>query len=237
MRSISAAALWLALGACATAAGTDGDVDAGFGGDGDGDGDIDLEIDASVPDAMVPDAAPMALTLSQTTSETVVAGVGVGCFDDTGTSETSWYRVFDLPALGVTGPFASEKVSMGVDLVDAEVGGQLTITIKLHTLAGSFVTANLTELASANIQLGSQTATSVDIPLVADMPAGSTLVAEVSSPNLDGTGTGFIIGANELGQTDQAFIRAPACNFSEPITMAAAGFPNAAIILTVSGTH
>jgi hypothetical protein len=144
--------------------------------------------------------------------------------------------VFDLDDFGVTGPFTTEKVSMGVLLVDAD-GGQIDVTVKLHTLNGQLLVGNLTELASTQIQLGNQNETNVDVPLVTEVPAGSTLVAEVFCDDLNDTGLGFIIGGNEGGQTDQAYIRAPSCNFPEPITTGAAGQPNTAIILTVSGMH
>ncbi len=193
--------------------------------------------DSSPPPPQI-DAAPVPVqvTLSQTTSNTVIQDTGVRCSNSTGTAEESWYRVFNLANLGITSTLTTEKVTMGIELVDAN-GGNIPVDVKLHTLMGSFVVANLTEIAATQVSLADQNLTVVDVPLVADIPVGSILVAEVHVASLTNTGTGVVIGANNLGQTDQGYIRSPTCDFNEPVTMAAINFPDSHIVLSVTGTY
>ncbi len=211
--------------------------------DGDGpDAGLSVITDAGTepdPDAMPPDAAPVQVTLSQTTSDMIIATGSVACQNSTGTAENSWYRVFDLDVLGIATTFTTEKVSVGLEVVDGN-GGTVAVDVKLHTLNGSFVRANLTQVSETTQAIAEAAAmTVVDFPIAADVPGASKLVLEVHVPDLDGTGTGVVIGANDLGQSEQAYIRAPAegCNFVEPVTTAATGFPNAHIVMSVTGSH
>ena len=67
-------------------------------------------------------------------------------------------------------------------------------------------------------------------------PAGSTLVVEISSPDLSGVGA-FFIGSNAAGQSDPSYLSSASCGIAQPTDFAAIGFPNIHVVMSVSGTE
>lgn len=211
-----------------------------------------LEIDAA------PDAAPVPVTLTHSTDPgSVTAANTVACVQqqDDGNGNTvpvyhqdnSYYRVFDLPALGVDRDLAIEAVVFGVESArgGADAADQ-TVEVRLHTLAGPLQVANLTQLARAPVTVAdgvSQEILEVDIAAVA--PAGSTLVVELFVPSGDPDRLLFI-GSNTAGQSAPTFLRAPACDddanaetpsaFEEPLDLTPF-FPDMHVVVSVSGTY
>ena len=62
-----------------------------------------LIADAAEPDAPGPDAGPVDVTLTQTTSESVGSNNSIACGNPDGTTaENSWYRVFRLADANIT---------------------------------------------------------------------------------------------------------------------------------------
>jgi len=214
------------------------------------DADITLPIDANdpPPDAEdpPPDAEdppdPVAVTLTQSTSEAITALNGVACADGLGyTAENSYYRVFTLTSHGVTGQFTATQMRFGIEEIDAGSGTTLTVTFRLHRLTGAFNTANLVQLHSQSVvlneSLDGQIATvTLTAPVI--VPAGSQLVAEVLIPDGTGAGNTFYPGTNAAGESAPSYIRAPTdgCDFDQPVTYASIGFPGVHLVMTVSGT-
>jgi hypothetical protein len=201
------------------------------------------DADPGAPDAMPappdaeppPDAGPNAVTLSQNNATNLVAGNSAACGNANGTSENSYYRVFDLPAMGVTGQFTAQSVTFGIETATAH-----NTEVKLYRLNGTFTLANLTALytqpaAVPAVADGSPQSMTVTLASPVVVPAGSKLVVEIHSPNLQ-IGGDFYIGSNTAGETGASYIRAPVCSITEPQTMAQQGFPGVHIVLTVAGT-
>jgi len=101
---------------------------------------------------------------------------------------------------------------------------QLDTTLVTPIVAATYVVQNTAGL------------TTVNVPLSATIPAGGTLIVEVFSPDLTGTGKYFYLGANSSGETKPGYLRAPSCSTPQPRTTVALGFANANLVLTVTGT-
>jgi hypothetical protein len=204
------------------------------------------DADPGAPDAMppppdaepAPDAGPNAVTLSQNNATNLVAGNSIACSDQvTGfTDDNSYYRVFDLTAMGVAGQFTAESVTFGIETSDAH-----NAEVKLYRLTGAFTLANLTALYTQPVSIpavadGAPQAMTVPLGSPVVVAAGSKLVVEVHSPDLQPTSKQFFIGSNTAGETGASYIKATGCSVTQPETMAQAGFANVHIVLTVAGT-
>ena len=247
----------LALVGCASAGSGDQPVDASGGGTGDSAGKQDsgtvVTIDSSMPMIDAP-SGPQTRTLTQTTSQTIKAATSIACGGSSGTTANNYYRVFDLPALGINAPFTVSKVSFQIEHCDKlTVGsGCTTVAVRVGTYSGTpgatLANANMTILASnANVNVPEviSTATStpggtVDAPITATIPTGSKLLVEVDAP--DGSNSyAFYMGANDGGESGFGYILAPAtgCAINTPtnISSVSATYPAVHLLLTVTGTY
>jgi hypothetical protein len=98
---------------------------------------------------------------------------------------------------------------------------------------GLLRSGNLHLIGSAEVGLGSQLMTIVQVPVTGTAPAGSTLVVEVATPEL--RRGGIYLGANPAGQTAPTYLRAEACGVPEPAPAAGLGFPDMHLLLNVTG--
>lgn len=197
-----------------------------------------------IPDAtpLPPDAAaPVVVTLTQSLSNTIVAENSVSCNGGTPDffhSDNSYYRVFDLAALGVTGPFTPTNVAVGIEDATAGTGGSQPATLRFHTLSGAFTLANLTTVSTIPVTVADQLGTVLNVPITGvTIPAGSMLVVEVFTPDGAPASNRFFIGSNNLGETGPTYIRATDCAVTEPTTVSSLGFPEMAIVLNVTGSY
>lgn len=223
------------------------------GGGGDDDPDARRSADArpgadgsnlGQPDGPVtptPDAAPTMVTLSQSTATTVTALNSVACSANQAgailyTRDNSFYRVFNLNQLGVTGAFRALRVDFGVETADALDGSQ-PVQIRLHTLSGVLNTANLNLIYAENVNLNNTTNQVVPVTFASPptIPAGSVLVAEISSPDGMALEDIFFPGSNTGGESAPSYVRSTACNISQPVTTGSLGFANMHLVLSVTG--
>lgn len=211
------------------------------------------ELDAGDGDAtssLGPDAAPEAVTLSQNTDpDTVTAANSVACVSQDANGvpifhqENSYYRTFDLAALGVTRDLAIDSVQFGVESSNPGGANMQSIEVKLYTLSGAFTLANLTEIGSGSALVPAINAELFEVPVQGTAPAGSTLVVELLTPSGDPDRLLFI-GSNTAGQDGPSFLRAPDCDddanpdtpsaFEEPVDLTPF-FPDMHVIMSVSG--
>ncbi|MDQ3367465.1 MAG: hypothetical protein M3680_18755 [Myxococcota bacterium] len=194
---------------------------------------IDAGVDARPIDALV-----MA-TLSQTTDTTVVAGGSVACGTSTYTAENSFYRIFELTSMGVTGPFTVTGVSFGVE---ASTGTQ-SVQVKIGTYAGAaggtLSTAMITPLSSATVVVPAlPTAQMLSTPITGTVPAGGKLIVEIFSPDHSvGVAAKFYIGASAGTESAVAYLRAPTCSTPEPRPIKQLDPAVGSLIITATGTH
>jgi hypothetical protein len=189
------------------------------------------------------DAAPVAVTLTQSTSQEITPGNSRACIElDNGNPvehrENSFYRVFDLAAAGVTGRLETSSVSVGIQSAESPDPDQ-PMSVRLHTLAGpDLLVASLTEIGRADVTVANQGAGILDVPLVATTDASATLVVEIFLPDAAGGGNLIFPGSNADGQSGPTYVRAPAdgCDLVEPTDFAEVGFPDMHLVVSVAGT-
>jgi hypothetical protein len=187
-----------------------------------------------------PGAAPQQegeVTITHSTSQGIVALNSVACSPDGGasTTENGYLRHFVLEDFDITSDFDVTSVSFGVETID---GPAHPVTVNLFRMidpAGSFTYGNFELLGTAQQDLAAQQMTIVDMPVTGTAPAGSTLVAEVETPDLSGVGS-FFIGSNPDGQTAPSFLRSASCGLVEPVDTADIGFPDMHVVMSVTGT-
>lgn len=198
---------------------------------------------------------PQTRTLTQTTSQTLKAGNTIACGGAGTTRANNYYRVFDLPAMGITGAFNVTKVSFQIEHCQPTSGATCTtVAVRVGTYsavpAATLTTANMTILASnASVTIPTvieNTTTvppttpggTVDAPINATIPAGSKLLVQVDAP--DGTNTyGFYMGSNDGGETGFGYILAPAtgCAITTPTNISQIAAAPVNLLLTVTGTY
>ncbi|SDS20549.1 S8 family serine peptidase [Jiangella sp. DSM 45060] len=187
--------------------------------------------DAATQDAEAPAVDAVRLTHSAS-MDVVETAVPVCSSTQTGTTRANRFlRTFTLTDFGIDGAFDVSEVSFGLQLVTPSAD----LTVNLYTLDGPFEYVNLTRLASETISVEDAAATVLSVPVSAQVPAGATLVLEVSAPDLLGVGA-VVPGANTAGQTGPSYISADDCGAPDPVTMESLGFPDAHLVMAVDGT-
>jgi hypothetical protein len=202
---------------------------------------------ADAPDggvvATLPDGGPSepaeAMILRQTTTSAITPKNAFVCAvfhgDIPGQNlDNSFYRVFDLTAAGAPNGLDVQSVTVGVESARSPDGKQ-PITVTLSTLNGDLTRANLTKLASDDLDLADQEAKLVEVPIRATAPAGSKLVVEVSIPAVTGSEDVLFLGSNQEQEIAPSYWSSNACHQPEPATLTAAGFPDMHIVLEVHG--
>jgi len=240
--------LVVVVAGCASANVGGGDKDANGGADGSDPVDAPPSIDAPL-DA----PAAVAVNLVQTGSAAVTA-TQIGCQQTNPltnfTTENSYYRTFPLADFGITTPLTIRDVTFAVERATAGNGVSQPVQLKLGTYSGtinatSFAVNQLTQLASATIQVPNNTTTPVTTPISAftpstlTIPPGSILYAEVFIPDGRPAGNIFYIGSNAGTETHPSYIRATDCSVLSPTAYLTAigATPVIRILLSVNGTH
>ena len=191
-----------------------------------------------------PDATPVAVTLTQSSSQEITPQTSVACVEQDADGnpiehrENSFYRVFDLEAEGVTGRLETSSVAVGIQSAESPNPSQ-PLAVRLHTLAGNQLeVARLTEIGRADLTVANQGAGVLDVPLVATAEAGSKLVVEIFLPDAAGGGNLLFPGSNTAAQSGPTYLRAPAagCELVEPTDLADIGFPDVHLVVSVAGT-
>src|SRR5690606_765818 len=179
-------------------------------------------------------ARDVATTLSHSLSDTIVFATSIACSLDAGftTVDNSYLRRFDLDDFGIAGDLEVTEVTFGVEEATPH-----TLTVNLYAMAdahGPFEYGNFQRLESVEHDLPATNLSLVTVPLTATVPAGASLVLEVTSPDLAGVGK-FFLGANGAGQTGPSYIRTAPCDVPEPTDVADIGFPLVHWVMSVTG--
>lgn len=145
------------------------------------------------------------VSLTQSTSQDLIFGTSMACSDwmSGNTLANSYYRVYDLPAYGITDNLKVSGIEIGIEEATTNAGRQ-PLSAKLYTLNGDFLISNLTLIASANYTVTDQVLTHIVLPIDVIVPAGFKLVVEVYSPNLASDNNVFYLGANALPKPARA---------------------------------
>lgn len=174
-------------------------------------------------------------TITHSNSQNVVTGNSASCNASGLHADNSYIRVFNLSDFGIGGNFNVTNVEFGVQSAAGATGSQ-PVTVNLYTLSGPLTFGNLTPIGSSSVNLSDQALTIANVNVAGTAPAGSMLVVEIFTPNGQTAGNSFFIGSNPNGQTASSYIAAADCGLSEPLDLAAVGFPDMHIIMNVTGT-
>jgi len=177
-------------------------------------------------------------TITQSASMAVVSGTSIGCTDPGGISQVNkWLRRFDLNGVyGIVTPFAVSSVDFGVEEAATATGTGQPLTINLYTIpnAAPMLYANMTLVGTTTFTLPDQSLTNLNKAVLGMVsnPNANDLVVEISCPS---TGSIFFVGANSAGQTAPTYIATADCGVTDPLSLAAIGFPNMHMVLAVHG--
>lgn len=163
------------------------------------------------------------VTLTQNTSSVAVAAGGIACNPG---GDNTFYRVYDLAALGYSDDLLLNNIKFSVQ----DNGADRDVTVSAYTLSGPLTNANLTLLGSTLVPITTAPLTDYTAAMGGlTVPGNSKLV--VSYSVVSNASVLFNPGANAAGQTETGYIRSVDCGILEPVSFASVGFPNVHIII------
>lgn len=181
---------------------------------------------AMLPEPVLADISALGgIQITQNNSFDIIGG-GVACAQSSSqtTAANSYWRVFNLAPLNLSGAITVQNVLVGVGPIRPTTASVPT-TLRIHRLSGTLNTSNLTLLASVNQTVNTPSQV-VTIPISATL--GPTDVMVVEWATADGrppAENAFDIryGYNSEGQTGPTYISSGACNISQPTDIATLG--------------
>lgn len=191
--------------------------------------------DANLPaDATV----PVEVTLQAGDENTITAANSISCSQAGVHRDNRYLRTYVLADAGITTDFVVSSVQVGIETAESIAGTQ-PIEVALHTLAGPLLIANLTEIERVSVDVPPQTGSILSVPIAGTVPAGSTLVVEVFTPDGTGSDNVFFIGSNRAGEDTPSFLVGPDCSNPEPTAAGDLGVAGLimSIVLNVTGEH
>jgi len=191
------------------------------------------------------------VTISQTKDTVIDHSLSFSCANtDSTTSAESWYRVFSLPAAGITGNFHITKVTVGI--CNAAAGsptagsgsgsgsdGNPNVTVNVGTYGGGSADATLdltkiTKVQSTTIEIPATDITELQDALIsANVPGNANLIVEVANADFKGTSKQVVLGATDNTETESPYLLAPFCGTNAPTQQT----NNAHIVITVTGSQ
>jgi len=194
--------------------------------------------------ADLPAAAPgatCAATITQSTSQTITLGNSVSCNNGPPNFyhlDTSYWRAFNMATFASQQQYNVTSVSFGIENAVSGTGSGQPVTVRLYrNIGGAFPGGVRTQIAATNITVADQTQTIVNVPLIANVPAGTTeLVMEVFTPGGGIAHNSLFIGSNAAAQTGPSYVSAAGCGSSMPTDVADIGFPNSHLVFNVHGS-
>jgi hypothetical protein len=173
--------------------------------------------------------------ITHSLSQSIMASNSISCNSGGLHTDNSYMRVFDLQgSFGISGPINVTSVDFAIESASAGSGGTQPATINIYTLSGPLLFSNLTLIATQPLSVPNQTFGYMNVPISANIPAGSIMVVEIFTPDGQAAGNKLFLGSNNLGQTGPTYIAAALCGISEPTDVALIGFPNMQLVLNVN---
>ncbi|HEX4440301.1 MAG TPA: S-layer homology domain-containing protein [Thermoanaerobaculia bacterium] len=190
--------------------------------------------------AAAPSVACGPTTVTQSASQTILDQFSIACVD-LGTKahgDNSYWRAFDLRAMGVDGPVDVCAVSFGVESAISSGGAGQPLTVNLwDQVDRAFpASAQRVPLGTATVTVADQSLSILTVPIAATVPAGATLVVEVNVPDRIAEGDVFFFGANDQPETGTTYVSSQTCSIDPPEPLADMGSPDVHFVLSVTGT-
>lgn len=186
--------------------------------------------------------APKQTTLTQTTSNAIVASNSFRC----PLGPNSYYRVFTLADSGITTTLHVTQVDFGIqDAIAGNSGTDQPATVNIGTYAGplgntTLDLAQIRPISSADIKIPNGSATTMTVPIAADIAPTASAIVELALPDPATSQDSFLVGTNTDGESHPAYTLEPKCSHPSPTTMQSIAdanmFGNVDIVMTVTGT-
>jgi len=160
-------------------------------------------------------------TITQSTSQAIVAGA-LACSDPgLGTLENHYWRAFDMNTFTGGQAYDVTSLEFGIEQAESLFGTDQPLTVNLYANHGSPFPDGDWQLnllaSSGEIRVPNQEFTIFNVPLTATVPAGTLeLVMEVLSPDQTLEHNFFIIGSNPDPETGLSYLSAPDCGNPVP---------------------
>jgi len=183
-------------------------------------------------------------TISHSTSMTL-SNTNVACNGGTPStsSDNRYFRYFKLSDFSITADYTISSVQFGVQtLTIPTLPDGFPVTVKIYaTTSNNFPVAypaGYTELAQVTTNfLLADVETLVSVPIAATIPAGSNVLVEVGYlAQTASSGNRIFLSANDLGESAPTYISSTACALVPPTPQLSINFPNAHLVLSVTGT-
>lgn len=183
-------------------------------------------------------------TISHSTSMTL-SNTNVACNGGTPStsSDNRYFRYFKLSDFSITADYTISSIQFGVQtLTIPTLPDGFPVTVKIYaTTSNNFPVAypaGYTELAQVTTNfLLADVETLVSVPITATIPAGSNVLVEVGYvAQTANSGNRIFLSANDLGESAPTYISSTACSLVPPTPLASINFPNAHLVLSVTGT-
>lgn len=171
-----------------------------------------------------------AVTLSQSASDTVLAGNAVACGGGGTTADNSFLRVYTPSKEGYFGEVTIQNVRFKVEEAEAASGGAQPVITAVYALDGPLEGLALDLLGEATVNVtdgsGGTYVATFDPPI--SVPADTQLLVELFS---DDAGHAFYPGTNDAGESAPSYVFSQACSLVPPVAFADIGFPDVHLIL------
>lgn len=178
-----------------------------------------------------------AATISQSTSMIPTAG-SVSCNQAGLHADNAYSRAFDLSDFGISQPFSLTSVTFAVESANA-AGAATSQPMDVRVFDGWSVAGNVltpgTLLGTFSVAINDGVLFMQTVPLSGTITTGGLMV-ELFTPNGIGAGHSLFMGSNSAGQSGPGFIAAADCGIPNRTNIAAIGFPNLHLIMSVDGT-
>jgi hypothetical protein len=159
------------------------------------------------------------VSLSQTTNNTTIIPIQIGCQAGGLTTENSWWRAYDLAPLNLPAGLSIKNVRFGIEKI---TGGPVPITARIWISNGAFPasTRTLAGQATATFAVQANTFGTISFPSAILVPANAIVVIELNCPDQRPFGRSFFIGSNNLGESAPSYLSATACGVPNPTPIA-----------------
>lgn len=173
--------------------------------------------------------------ITHSTSQTILAGNSVACNSGGMHTDNSYLRIFDLVGdFSINEDIEISSIEFGIEKAVSGGGVSQPVTVNIYTLTGAFIFANLSLIATTDIEIPDQTLSIYSAPITALIPLGSQLVIEIFTPDGQPSNNSFYLGSNNLGETAPSYLAAAGCGIPEPLTTGAIGFPQMQMVINVN---
>ncbi len=143
----------------------------------------------------------------------------------------SYYRVFDLAALGI---------NTNVEITDIEIGvfqsfNMPSVSVRIHELVGALSINNLELISENTLNLPDLFIELTNFPISATLEAGKTYVVEVETPGT--VFNGFVMGTNFSGESGTSYLSSNFCGINDITSMTDAGGPGQNLVMSMLGSQ